>query len=243
MRIGQLNETIVLRCIATYVILYVVFFGSTIQADEESDELSIYSPRLNYLERQRNPSEDWRLGKSVLQYWVRSWKAYTNRDYEGAVKKLKPLLDKELTPDQIDEVKYAMSFNYRALANNAYYENDMKARIRHLKAAVDLQPYPPQVAIDNFHIAQAYRRLGNWKQCAEYGERAFTVKLRWIQFVSMRSLIIAECHLKDDNIDRAKYWVTVARKMEGEKEKPIHPAQQWAVDAVESAAGAQKTTE
>lgn len=220
---------------AVPVILCALLEGVLVEANRTTDRPREDMPYIDYPSRQRPPSHDWRLGKLVHQDWVRSWQAFAKRDFKGAIERLKPLLKKELEPGQVDEVFYAMAYNYRQLANEAHVDNDSEAEIRYLKAAAEIERYPPAQSVDNFQIAQIYRRMGNWKLCATFGEKAFTVKLRWIQFASMKSLIVAECHLKDENIERARFWVTVALKLQEEQGKPIHMAQQWIVDAVESA--------
>ena len=199
--------------------------------------LNPYPEWFDYRERQRKPhvSEDWRYGKEVHQFWVRSWRAYSKRDYEGAIEKLKALLSRDLTREQIDEVHYAMGFNYRLLAIEAHFDNDLDAKIRYLKAAASIERYPPVVTIDYFQIAQVYRRLENWNQCAQYGERAFTVELKWIKYAYIKTLIVAECQFRDDNLARAKYWVDVALKMHEEWGEPILDEQQWVIDSVNSA--------
>ena len=198
--------------------------------------LNPYPPPLGYLERSRKPEEDWRLGESVHEYWVRSWKAYANRDYESAIEELKPLLKEKLPLGQIDEVHYAMAFNYRTLASKAHQNADLEEKIRYLKAAANLERYPPMVTRDNFQIAQTYRRLEDWERCAEYGELAFTVDLKWVKYPGIKCLIVAECHLKNKNIERAKYWVGVAFKLRDEAETPILAEQQWIIDAVQNSA-------
>lgn len=211
---------------------------------EDRPYLNPYPPPLNYLERERKPEEDWRLGKSVHKYWVNSWKAYVKRDYEGAIEELKPLLKEKLPLGQLDEVHYAMAFNYRTLASKAHQNADPKGKIRYLKAAASLERYPPMVTRDNFQIAQTYRRLEDWAGCAEYGELSFTVNLKWVEYPGIKSLILAECHLKNNNIERAKYWVDVAFKLRDEAETPILVEQQWIIDAVQNSSnGAEGNTQ
>ena len=216
---------------------------SVVEGNPATDKPRADLPYIDYVNRQRPPNNDWRLGKLVHQYWVRSWQAFAKRDFEGAIEKLKPLLKKDLKPGQVDEVHYAMAYNFRQLANEANVSSDSEAEIRYLKAAAEIERYPPVRSVDNFQIAQIYRRMENWKLCVTYGERAFTVKLRWIQFASMKSLIVAECHLKDENIERARFWVTVALKLEEEQGKPIHKAQQWIVDAVATTSKSLRTND
>lgn len=199
--------------------------------------LTPFPPAFDYRERQRKPhvSEDWRYGKDVRQFWERSWRAYSKGDYEGAIEKLKPLLSRDLPHEQIHEIHYAMAFNYRLLAIEAHFDNDLEAKIRYLKAAASIESYPPVITIDYFQIAQVYRKLKNWNQCALYGERAFTVDLRWIKYAYIKTLIVAECQFKDGNLERAKYWVEVALKLHENLGEPILHEQRWVIDSIYSA--------
>ena len=236
------------RTALAHGIVYLLLFTAGATGNSDEDNLrSIYPPASimrtypDMEDRQRKPSEDWRLDKSFHKYWVNSWKAYAKRDFETAIQKLEPLLNEQLTPAQIDEVHYAMAFNYRSLAHEAHLAKDVEAKIRYLKSAAEIERYPPTLTVDNFQIAQAYRSLEDWHQCAEFGERAFNVKLRWIRYASIKSLIVAECQLKAKNIDRARFWVNVALKMRDEKGQRIISEQQWVIDAVDSAFNAKKT--
>ena len=242
MRRATLKRTVLAHG-TVYMLLFTAFATGN---NDEGNLRSIYPPTSimrtypDMQDRQRKPNKDWRLGASFHQYWIRSWKAYAKRDFERAIEKLKPLLKRQLTPAQIDEVHYAMAFNYRLLAHEAHLVQNIEAKIQYLKSAAEIERYPPVATVDNFQIAQAYRSLENWDQCAEFGERAFTVKLRWIRYASIKSLIVAECQLKAKNIERAKFWVDVAQKMQDEKDQRIISEQQWVIDAVDSAFNARK---
>lgn len=164
--------------------------------------------------------KDWRYDQTYVEYWTRSWECFREQEYECAKQELAPLLDMKLTPEQNAQTRRTMVMSVVALANVAFWEKDYKAQIRHLEEAVKLDPRKLEVANYKLLIAQAYRLLEQWSECALHGEEAFNRDIELDQDLAcFNAAFLAECQLKSDNPERAQHWVAESKRLAKELEE------------------------
>ena len=165
-------------------------------------------------------AKDWRYDKAYVEYWTRSWECYREQKYECAKQELAPLLDMDLTPEQNEQTRRTMVLSVIGLSNVAFWDEDYKTQIQHLEEAVELDPREAEVVSYKHLIAQAYRLLEQWSDCARYGEEALNSAIEFDQNITcFRAAFLAECHQKSSNLERARHWLAESKRLAQELEE------------------------
>ncbi len=192
--------------------------------------------------------KDWRYDEAYVEYWTRSWECYREQKYECAKQELAPLLDMDLTPEQNAGTRRTMVLSVIGLSNAAFWDEDYKTQIRHLKEAVELDPREAKVVGYKHLIAQAYRLLEQWSDCAQYGEEAFNTEIeRDPDLACFDAAHLAQCHQKSSNFERARHWVAeskrLAQELEEEWDSTDIAAWEYVISPIESALSNQAAQE
>lgn len=163
---------------------------------------------------------DWRYDKPYVEYWTRSYECYSEQKFECAKEELAPLLDMDLTPEQKAQTRRTMAMSVNALARMAAGDRDYEAQIRHLKEAVELDPRESEVASRKHFISQAHSFLGQWSDCVRYGEESINTVIELNMDIAFyATALLAECHQKSNNYEKARHWVAESKKLVLEKEE------------------------
>ena len=165
-------------------------------------------------------ARDWRYDEAYVEYWTRSWECYREQKYECAKQELAPLLDMDLTPEQSALTRGTMVLSIIGLANAAFWDEDYETQIRHLEEAVELDPRERRVVSHKHLIAQAYRLLEQWSDCARHGEEAFNTEIeRDPDLACFEAAHLAQCHQKNNNLERARHWLAESKRLAEELEE------------------------
>lgn len=226
-------------CIKNFLVL-AIFASSLFHPATFANEASAVETPANETSTNSDEVKDWRYDEAYVEYWTRSWECYRDQKYECAKQELAPLLDMDLTPEQNAGTRRTMVLSVIWLANAAFWDEDYETQIRHLEEAVELDPREVKVVGYKHLIAQAYRLLEQWSDCARFGEEAFNTEIkRDPDLACFDAAHLAQCHQKNNNFERARHWVAeskrLAKELEEEWDSTDIAAWEYVISPIENA--------